>query len=45
VSGVYYTPGDTSKPGTMVIPNSNFARNINIYVDFNNPPPQPPGYN
>ena len=45
VSGVYYTPGDTSKPGTMVIPDSTFVRNINIFVDFNNPPPQPPGYN
>jgi hypothetical protein len=45
VSGVYYTPGDTSKPVTMVIPDSTFVRNINIFVDFNNPPPQPPGYN
>jgi len=45
VSGVYYAPGDTSKPGTMVIPDSTFVRNINIFVDFNNPPPQPPGYN
>jgi hypothetical protein len=45
VSGVYYTPGDTSKPGTMIIPDSTFVRNINIFVDFNNPPPQPPGYN
>jgi hypothetical protein len=45
VSGVYYTPGDTSKPSTMVIPDSTFVRNINIFVDFNNPPQQPPGYN
>lgn len=45
VSGLYYTPGDTSKPGKLVIPDSTFVRNINIYVDFNNPPPQPPGYN
>jgi hypothetical protein len=45
VSGIYYTPGDTSKPGTMVIPDSTFVRNVNIFVDFNNPPPQPPGYN
>ena len=43
VSGVYYTFGDTSKPGTMVIPDSTFVENINIRVDFNNPPPQPPG--
>ena len=45
VSGVYYANGDTTKPGTMVIPDSSFTRNINITVDFNNPPPQPPGYN
>ncbi len=43
VSGVYYTSGDTTNPGTMVIPDSTFVRNINILVDFNNPPPQPPG--
>ena len=43
VSGVYYANGDTTKPGTMVIPDSTFVRNININVDFNNPPPQPPG--
>jgi len=45
VSGVYYTNGDTTKPGTMVIPESTFVKNINIKVDFNNPPPQPPGGN
>ncbi len=43
VSGIYYTNNDTTKPGTMVIPDSSFVRNINIVVDFNNPPPQPPG--
>lgn len=45
VSGIYYANNDTTKPGTMVIPDSSFVRNINITVDFNNPPPQPPGYN
>ena len=45
VSGVYYAFGDTTKPGTMVIPDSTFVENINIRVDFNNPPPQPPGVN
>jgi len=45
VSGLYYSNGDTTKPGTMVIPDSTFVRNINITVDFNNPPPQPPGGN
>ena len=44
VSGVYYANGDTTMPGTMVIPDSTFVENINIKVDFNNPPPQPPGY-
>lgn len=43
VSGIYYAQGDTTKPGTMVIPDSTFIENINITVDFNNPPPQPPG--
>lgn len=45
VSGVYFANGDTTQPGTMVIPDSTFVRNINITVDFNNPPPQPPGGN
>lgn len=45
VSGIYYANGDTTQPGTMVIPDSTFIQNINITVDFNNPPPQPPGYN
>jgi hypothetical protein len=43
VSGIYYAQGDTTIPGTMVIPDSTFIENINITVDFNNPPPQPPG--
>lgn len=45
VSGVYYANNDTTVPGTMVIPDSAFVDNINIKVDFNNPPPQPSGYN
>jgi hypothetical protein len=45
VSGVYYANGDTTKPGTMVIPDSTFVENINIRVNFNNPPPQPAGGN
>jgi hypothetical protein len=43
VSGIYYAQGDTTKPGIMIIPESTFIRNINIKVNFNNPPPQPPG--
>lgn len=45
VSGVYYSSGDTTKPGKLVIPDSTFVENINIRVDFNNPPQQPPGGN
>jgi hypothetical protein len=45
VSGVYYANGDTTQPGAMIIPDNTFVRNINITVDFNNPPPQPPGGN
>jgi len=45
VSGVYYASGDTTIPGTMIIPDSTFIKNINITVDYNNPPPQPPGGN
>jgi len=43
VSGVYFANGHTTQPGMMIIPDSTFVRNINIKVDFNNPPPQPPG--
>jgi hypothetical protein len=43
VSGLYFANGDTTKPGTMIVPDSSFVENINITVDFNNPPPQPPG--
>jgi len=45
VSGVYYSYGDTTKPGIIIIPDSTFIKNINITVDFSNPPPQPPGGN
>jgi hypothetical protein len=45
VSGIYYALGDTINPATMVIPESTFVKNINIRVDFNNPPTQPPGGN
>lgn len=45
VSGVYYANGDTTQPGTLVIPDSTFVQFINITCDFDNPPPQPPGGN
>ncbi len=45
VVGLYYNVGDTTKPGTLHIPENTFVDNINIVSDFNNPPPQPPGGN
>jgi len=43
VVGLYYAGNDITKPGVLVIPENTMVRNINIIVDFNNPPPQPPG--
>lgn len=43
VAGIYYAYGDTTHPGRLIIPDKTFIRNINIWCDFNNPPPQPPG--
>jgi len=45
VSGIYYAYGDTTKPGMMIIPDNTFVEHVNIKVDFNNLPPQPPGGN
>jgi hypothetical protein len=45
VVGLYYNDGDTINPGTLHIPDETFVTNINIFCDFNNPPPQPPGGN
>jgi hypothetical protein len=42
VVGVYTTTGDQSKPGTMLISDGMNTPGININVDFNNSPPQPP---
>lgn len=43
VSGVYYTNNDTTKPGILKIEENKITRNVNIRVDFNKLPPQPPG--
>ncbi len=43
VSGVYYAGSDTTNPGTLSIPQNTFIEGVEIIVDFNNPPPQPPG--
>jgi hypothetical protein len=45
VTGVYYADGDTTMPGILTIPENTFVDDINIYCDFDNPPPQPPGGN
>ena len=45
VSGVFYANGDTTTPGKLNIPEDAFVDDINIYCDFENPPPQPPGGN
>lgn len=43
VSGIYYSNNDTTKPGVLVIEENKITRNVNIRVDFNKLPPQPPG--
>jgi len=45
VTGVYYANGDTTMPGILTIPEDAFVDDIDIYCDFDNPPPQPPGGN
>lgn len=42
VSGVYYTNNDTTKPGILIIEKNKITRNVNIRVDFNKLPTQPP---
>jgi hypothetical protein len=43
VTGIYYTGKDATQPGVLTIPIDSFIDGINIYCDFDNPPPQPPG--
>lgn len=43
VSGVYYTDNDTTKPGILIVEENKITRNVNIRVDFNKLPTQPPG--
>ncbi|HVO74346.1 MAG TPA: hypothetical protein VMT35_10015 [Ignavibacteriaceae bacterium] len=45
VAGLYYSGNDMINPGKLIIPENTMVTNINIIVDFNNPPPQPPGGN
>ncbi len=43
IAGLYYNPGDSTKPGRLIIPENTFLHNINITCDFDHPPVQPPG--
>ena len=42
IVGIYYSNGNTSKPGVLTLQKGNITTGIDINVDFNNPPPQPP---
>jgi hypothetical protein len=41
VVGVFYADNDTTKPGTVNIPQDSFVDGVNIFVNFHNIPPQP----
>ena len=41
VVGVYNDSLNLLQPGTVTVNNSSLVKNINISVDFHNPPPQP----
>ena len=42
VAGVYCINGNQSLPKTLTINSGGITPDVNIVVDFNNPPPQPP---
>ncbi|MCX7875127.1 MAG: hypothetical protein N2321_03050 [Melioribacteraceae bacterium] len=42
VVGVYCINGDQNKPKPLIINQGQITTDVNITVDFNNPPPQPP---
>lgn len=39
--GVYYAAGDTTRPGTVFVPGNAIVQGVDIYIDFDNPPPPP----
>lgn len=43
IVALYYSTDDTTQPGKLIIPESEFVNNVDIFCDFNNLPPQPPG--
>ncbi|MCX8011445.1 MAG: hypothetical protein N3A61_09855 [Ignavibacteria bacterium] len=42
VAGIYYSNGDTTKYGSIEVKKNTFVKNVDIKVDFQNPPVQPP---
>ena len=42
VAGLYYSPGDSTQPGSIITLEDSVLENINITCDFNNPPPSLP---
>lgn len=45
VTGLYYSLGDSTHPGNIIITEGIILEDIDIKCDFDNPPPQPPGGN
>jgi hypothetical protein len=43
VAGLYFTAGDSTQPGKVIISEGVVLENVNIICNFDNPPPQPPG--
>ena len=43
IVGVYYKGTDLTVPGVLTLNDGIMTTGVNIRVDFNNPPPQPPG--
>lgn len=43
VVGVYYSGNDESRPGSIIINEGKVTEGVDIFCDFDNPPPQPPG--
>jgi hypothetical protein len=42
IVGIYNIGGDQTKPNILTIQGGQITPGVNIIVDFNNPPPQPP---
>ncbi len=42
VVGIYCENGNQANPAKLILRGGQMTRDVNIVVDFNNPPPQPP---